>query len=514
MKLARPHLISKIDKYAADVLGISTLSLMGKSGAAVAAAVRSYTNPGDFIAILAGSGNNGGDGYAAAAELLSDRKVKVYDVFSKGQSTDEGKHFLKLYQDKGGEIEAISLTAEQKTEIKSSACIVDAVFGTGFKGEIPPSVKELAAVISESVGSQKIAVDVPIGINAEDGSIDPCTAFVHAIVELSFIKPGIVSYPARSYIGKIIYDDLGLPLKKIEEHFDFKYELVDETFAKNHLPIRKRNTHKGSFGKTLLITGSSRYPGAGRLSLEAALRGGSGLVTFLGEEPLTEDYVREYPEAIYQSFNPLDDSAPDFVKKLSLSFNSTLIGSGSGNTAYTARIVKELLLSEGGTLILDADAINSLAEEYPDALTLIKNSKRHVILTPHPLEFARLSGMDVATVQNKRLAAATKFAGENKCTLVLKGAGTIVTDGKQVFINASGSSALSKAGSGDVLAGFIASLAARGTEPVIAAALGAYYHGCAGDNLAREFSTYGVTPSDLPKEIARAIAKTQASEEI
>ncbi len=509
MKLARPHLISEIDKYSAEVLGISTVELMGKSGRAVAAAVRSYVAPGAFIAILAGSGNNGGDGYAAAKELLSDYKVKVYDVFSAGQKTEEGKYYFKLFSDGGGEIENVTLSPSQRAEIKSAACIVDAVFGTGFKGEIPDTVKALATLMSEAVGSQKIAVDVPIGVNADDGSADLCTAFVHAVIELSFIKPGIVSYPARSYIGTILYDDLGLPSEKIEKKFDFKYTLIDEAFAEKCLPVRKNNSHKGSFGKALLITGSTRYPGAGRLTLEAALRGGSGLVNYLGDAALAEEYVREFPEVIYKGMDMEKEEASSLAVELSAASGSTLIGSGSGNNAAIALITKKLLESEGGTLILDADAINSISEEYPDAPSLIKNAKRPVILTPHPLEFARLSGVDVATVQNTRLASAVRFAKENGCVLVLKGAGTIVTDGEEVLINGSGSSALAKAGSGDVLAGFIASLAAGKLSPINAAALGVYYHGKAGDNLAKEFSTYGVTPSDLPKEIARAIAKTQ-----
>lgn len=511
MKLALSSLISEVDIYATDVIGTPLIDLMGRSGAAVESVVRSYTKEGGFVVILAGSGNNGGDGYAAAVRLMKDYRVKVFDVFSKGQRNAEGQHFLSLFKEQNGELEDLVLSEAQKQQIKSAACIVDAVFGTGFRGEIPKIVKELATVVSESVGAKKIAIDVPMGVNADDGSVDISAASMHATVELSFIKPGIVSYPARSYVGRIIYDDLGLPRERIEKHFDFKYRLIDEEYAKKHLPKREENSSKGSFGKALLITGSARYRGAGRLSLEAALRGGAGLVTFLGTSELIDDFSREYPEAIYKSADLSDASADAFITELSASHGATLIGSGSGNDENTARITEALLTSEGGTLVLDADAINALAAERSDALTLIKNAKRPVILTPHPLEFSRLSGNDVATVQRKRLAMAIRFAAENRCVLVLKGAGTIVTDGNDVYINASGSSALAKAGSGDVLAGFIASLAASSLKPTVAAALAVYYHGAAGDSLAEELSTYGVTPSDLPKEIARMIAKTQAA---
>ncbi len=509
MKLALSSLISEIDKYAAEVVGMPLIDLMGRSGAAVEGAVRSYVKDGSFVVILAGCGNNGGDGYAAAVRLMKDFRVKVFDVFSKGQRTDEGRHFLELFKSMDGEVEDLTLSAEQKNEIKNAACIVDAVFGTGFRGEIPDTVKELATVVSEAVGAKKIAIDVPMGVGADDGSVDISTASVHATVELSYIKPGIVSYPARSFVGRIIYDDLGLPKDRIEKQFDFKYRLIDEEYAKKHLPRRDDNSNKGTFGKTLLITGSERFRGAGRLTLEAALRGGVGLVAYAGAEKLTEEYSREFPEAIYKSFDIDGGESVDELIALSSQYSSLLIGSGSGNTPEVARLTEALLASEGGPLILDADAINSIAAERENALVLIKNAKRPVILTPHPLEFARLSGHDVATVQRKRLATAIRFAAENRCILVLKGAGTIVTNGKDVYINTSGSSALAKAGSGDVLAGFIAALSAYVEEPIVAAALGVYYHGAAGDSLARELSTYGVTPSDLPREIARMIAKTQ-----
>ncbi len=509
MKLARPCHIPEIDKYSTEVTGIPLRELMRRSGAAVEKAVRSYTAPGATVIVLAGSGNNGGDGYSAAVGLMEDYRVKVFDVFSKEQRSEEGKHYLALYKQKGGVIENLTLSDAQKTEIKGSSCIVDAVFGTGFDGELPELVRELATVVSESISAVKIAVDVPMGINADDGSADICTTAMHATVELSFVKPGIVSYPAKNFVGNIIYDDLGLPTAEIAKHFDLKYRLLGEDYAEAHLPKREENSNKGTFGGTLVITGSKRYPGAGRLSLEAALRGGAGLVTYLGEEELSTEYSAAFPEVIYKAADMESEAAHELISELSASSPSTLFGSGSGNTETVAAIAERLLSQEGGVLILDADAINALAFERSDAQLLIRNAKRQVILTPHPLEFARLSGHDVASVQRKRLAVATDFAAQNKCILVLKGAGTIVTNGTDVYINTSGSSALAKAGSGDVLAGFIASLAAQGMPPIVASALGVYYHGAAGDSLAKELSTYGVTPSDLPREIARMICKTQ-----
>lgn len=514
MKLAKSELITEIDAYAQNTLGVSIMTLMERSGDAVAAVVRHRVAEGSRVIIFAGKGNNGGDGYATAIKLMPDYDVKVIDVFGEGQRTDEGKYFLEKFRELGGVIEILSLTDEKKNEIKSAGCIVDAIFGTGFRGEIPEIVKELSVVISESLGVEKIAIDVPIGVDADDGSVERCAFSATATVELCFIKPGIVSYPARSFVGDIIFDDLGLPRDVIREHFKdrLRYILTDSKWAAETLPKREANSHKGSFGKLLLITGSKRYRGAGRLSLSAALRGGVGLVTYLGDPELVTELSAEYPEAIYKSVemgDRLTDEGVNDIVELSKKYSATLIGSGSDNTDGLARLVKKLLDTEGGTLILDADAINALSQNAEEGREAIKAAKRPLILTPHPLEFARLSGLDVAYVQTNRMEVAINFAAEHKCTLVLKGAGTLVTDGDYVFVNKSGSSALAKAGSGDVLAGLVGAFSAFVTDTNISAALAAFYHGKAADALAKELSTFGVTPSDLPVAIAKQISITE-----
>ena len=512
MKLAKSSLIAEIDRYASDELGIPTSQLIERSGKAVARVVRDMTVRGGLVIIFAGKGNNGADGYAAACELLPDYPVIVFDVFGEGQKSDDGKFFLEKYVSLGGDLRILELDKSTEELIKSSATVVDAIFGTGFFGEIPELVRRLSIIVSETVGVNKIAVDVPVGVNADDGSVDICTAKASATVELSFIKPGIVSYPARSFVGRIIHDDIGLPYDDIIKKFPFRYNYIDASLASRLLPKREENSSKGSFGKLLAITGSERYRGAAALSLEAALRGGAGYVTYLGIKALCDSLSARFPEAIYKEMNigeNISDSDVQAIVSLSQTSNVTLIGSGSGNTPATAALTLSLLSSEGGTLVLDADAINSLSSFGNDGVLAIKNSKRRVVLTPHPLEFARLAGMDVATVQRNRISSAVKFAAENKCILVLKGAGTIVTDGSEVYINSSGSSALAKAGSGDVLAGLLASLCASVKDALLASVLAVYFHGAAADTASDKLSSYGVTPSDLPVTVAKVISECE-----
>ena len=272
----------------------------------------------------------------------------------------------------------------------------------------------------------------------------------------------------------------------------------DRDTARRLLPLRPENSNKGSFGKLLVITGSEKYRGAAHLSLGAALRGGVGLVSFLGDAELCRELRSVYPEAIY-----LDRQDADPVA-LSRAHTATLIGCGSDRTDALFSTVKGLILSEGTPLVLDADALNAIAASAEGA-AIFKRASRPLILTPHPAEFSRLTGAPTEEIQTSRLRYAVEFASEHRLTLVLKGSGTVVTDGESAYINTSGSSALAKGGSGDVLAGLIGALTASGMKPIEASALGVYLHGAAGDALAESLSTFGVTPSDLPVAIAHQL---------
>jgi len=512
MKLALSSQISKIDAFCAGRLGIPVQSLMEKSGEAVAKVIKEKLASGASVAILAGKGNNGGDGYAAACLLAKEYDVCVFDIFSEGQKTEEGKYFYDKFLALGGKIVKYDAAPETLSKIKASGAIVDAIFGTGFHGEVPEELRTLAISIRESVSAYKVAVDVPLGINADNGSVSDFAISVDKTVELSLIKPGIVSYPARSYVGEVVYDSLDIPHDKIFESFDFKYEMITEKLANERLPVRKNNSNKSSFGRLLMITGSKKYKGAAHLSLEGALRGGTGYVSYVGTDELLRELSQKYPEAIYKKYPEtaeLSDEEIGEIVELSKSSSATLIGSGSDNTEGLLRLTLALLSSEGAPLVLDADAINALAEIKDAGRLALKNAKRRVIITPHPLEFSRLSGRAVAEVQQHRIELAEGFAEEYGALVVLKGAGTVIADKERVAINATGSSALAKAGSGDVLAGFLSALVAQKIEPYLAATLAVAFHALAADRLAKEFSSYGVLPSDLPREIARTMAAAE-----
>ena len=512
MLLAKPHMIPEIDKYAAEVLGIPTRILMQRAAKAVADAVASSLKKGAKVTVFAGKGNNGGDGYAAALLLMDDFEVCVYDVFGAGQKSDAGRYFFDAFTSRGGDVSSLTFDSDTLGKISKSDCVIDAVFGTGFVGEYPREAIMLADILRSLDTSYKLAIDVPLGVNASDGSVyNDALYHADATVALGFVKPGLVSYPAKEYVGKLIYDNIGLHNDDILHNFEWLDRLLDYDLASSLIPKRRDNSNKGSFGKLLMICGSSAFPGAAHLALEAALRSGVGLVTYLGEKDVCDSLLYKHPETIYKPFSVPCATDVDlaFLAELSSLHTGVLIGSGSSRSSGLKTVIERLLSIEGSPVILDADAINVVAENSEWGRELIRSSPRSVILTPHPLELSRISGIPTDEIQSDRLSVARRFAAECGCILVLKGAATVVTDGVRTYINSSGSSALAKAGSGDVLAGMLASVVASGTDPLSAAALSVYFHGLAADVLATDLSEFGVTPSDLPCEIGRQLAKAK-----
>lgn len=505
MKLAFSSQIKEIDSFAINSLGISAEVLMGRSGLAVSSAVRSISKSGSRVLILAGKGNNGGDGYAAACDLFFDYDVTIIDVFSAGQKTDEGKYYLDKFTSLGGKVLPYG---EGATDLISTAdVIVDAIFGTGFLGSPPKAIFGLIDLVNSS-SAKKIAVDVPLGVNADDGSIHNKAILADITVSLSYLKPGLLSYPAKEYCGKVILDTIGMPTNTIEESIHFPNRLFDFEEAKEALPERQQNSSKGSFGKALLITGSKTYPGAGILALEAALRGGAGYVTQIADSNEIESYIHRFPEALFaRELMYGGEYNLEKIVNASGRNTSTLIGSGCECTSALADLAEGLVKIEGAPLIIDASAINAIAQYKGRGI--LRNAKRKIILTPHPLEFSRLSDLSVDYIQRHRISAAKSFAREYGVILILKGAATIITDGDRLYINSTGSSALAKAGSGDVLAGLLASIMAYHGDPLVASALAVYLHGKAGDTLSEKFSEFGVTPSDLPIEIAKIMRETE-----
>ena len=271
--------------------------------------------------------------------------------------------------------------------------------------------------------------------------------------------------------------------------------ITTKEYVSAHLPKRFSESNKGTYGKTMLICGSKNMRGAAALATLGALRTGVGLVTLAS----TKEVIDSLSSTIYEPIFADRDST-DII---SLSDKMNSIGIGCGMGADAKEYIHALILKEGAPLIIDADGINALSKNAD----ILKNAKREIVLTPHPLEFSRLSGLSLEQIQSDRERVALSFAKEYGVTILLKGKDTVIASGDKFFVNPTGSSALAKGGRGDVLCGMICSFAAQGASPFDAAVISAYVHGLAGERLAKIHSEYGVLASELPLEAAKILCE-------
>ncbi|MBQ2719702.1 MAG: NAD(P)H-hydrate dehydratase [Clostridia bacterium] len=494
-----PALTQKIDAFAERELHIPVETLMGRAGDAVAAAVAALTPPPARILLFCGGGNNGGDGYAAACRLTAmGYRALCVDALGAGQRSEAGRRFLAEYRRLSGE----PLSLREAAAMPSAVC-VDAVLGTGARLPLPPSFAELSEVM-RAAAPLHVAVDLPLGVDAEGGAVDALAVPADETVCLGFAKVGLYSYPARAFVGRVTVADLGLDTPAVRAAFGITSHLLTSKTVRPFLPKRVADSHKGSYGHLLLLVGSHAYRGAALLAAKGALRMGAGLITLASDESVLRGALPLLPELI---LTPLDGEAP-LPDAIVRGKSAVLLGSGSGVSEALAARLTALLTSEGGPLVIDADGLTVLAERL--GVDALKTSKRKVVLTPHPGEMARLVGTDVPTVQADRLTLARRFAADYGVTLVLKGAGTVVAEGERFYINTSGTPALAKGGSGDVLAGAIASLIATGLPPAEAAALAVWLHGAAGERLAAVHSSLGVRPFELADAMAGVLSEVEA----
>ena len=500
-----PSLIPAIDEYAATGLGIPPLTLMQRAGAFIAKNIRSRLPAGSSVLIYCGGGNNGGDGYAAAVRLLRDGyRTRAVDLLSAGQRTEEGKACLAAYISLAGP----PLTPEEASAF-SANCLVDAVFGTGGHEPLPAAVSQMTDRFRNPAGALRVAVDVPLGANAENGRLAALFAPADLTLCLTFPKYGLFSYPARGICGEILTDSLGLDPEPLRRRFGLTDTLTDAKTLIPLFPPRRADAHKGIYGHLLLLCGSCAYRGAAVMSSLAAvsLRMGAGLVTLASEEAVLSAVLPRVPEVISQSIPPLSDLPEETLLSLIDKKTCILLGPGTEPTDLLFDKIRLLLSLPGAPLVLDAGALGSLALCRDEAKTCLQNAKRKVVFTPHPAEFARMLGVSVREVQENRLETAVSFAAQVPGVLILKGAGTVVAEGERFSINTSGGPALSKGGSGDILAGAVAAMIAAGLLPYDAARAAVYLHGAAGDSLSRIYSDRGVLPTDLPAEMARTLAR-------
>jgi NAD(P)H-hydrate epimerase len=492
-----------LDKAAIDDYGICGLVLMENAGRQVVELIRRVTGDirGRRVTIFTGKGNNGGDGYVAARHLLNmGAEVKVLSLVNTAEITGDaavnfeiwrkmGQKVYAVYQGDGSNIARLALL--------NTDFIVDAIYGTGFKGKMTEKAGRIVEVLNRS-GKPVVAVDIPSGLEAGTGRVNgPCVR-ANYTVTFGLPKLGMFLEPGADYTGEITVADISLPGVLIEKAAPQRY-LITADSVKDWLPSRSASAHKGNFGRVLIVAGSRGMTGAASLAGEAAIRSGAGLVTVavpetlhnIMEEKLTEVMTVPLPD---DGNGSLSKEAGRNILALLDDMDVLALGPGLSQAPGVVTLVRELIPSLKIPCVLDADALNALAGETD----ILNKLQAPGVITPHPGEMARLMEVKPKNIQEDRIGNAVKAAADWNVVTLLKGARTVVAapDGA-VYINSSGNPGMATAGSGDVLTGLIASLIAQGMKPARAAAAGAYLHGLSGDQAAADKGMMGLIASDI-----------------
>lgn len=502
MKACTAAQMRQIDKMAEELGGIPSIVLMENAALACVEALGEVR--GKRIGVFCGKGNNGGDGFAMARHLVNrGAQVTVFLVCGSEFAGDALVNF-EIISKMGIPIIEIADTELLPYQIQLQDVVVDAVFGTGMHGLITGIPAEVIALLNQ-YATFILAVDIPSGVQADTGELCGVAVKADKTVTFAAYKTGMLLYPGAGYVGQVVVADISIP-EYIINGQELPCNVLDAQLIQNWMPARKADSHKGDYGKVLIVGGSEGMTGAPTLAARAALRCGSGLVTVgipAGLNPIMEVKLTEAMTL------PLADecgalciaAAERIVQKMN-GCDVLLFGPGIGRGPAVLPILKQILANAKIPVIIDADGLNALAGN----LQVLDVCSCNLIFTPHSMEFSRLSGHPPAAVEAARLAVSGEFAQEQGVTLVLKGSRTVVTapDGEQ-YVNITGNSGMATGGSGDVLAGMIAAFVARGLGETESAALAVYLHGLAGDIAAGKVGKEALNAGDIVDSIPDAL---------
>lgn len=501
--------------------------------------------PAGRVLVLCGSGNNGGDGFAAARFLADGSMRERREVVVLYLGAVDGGHVpdttkmsaecARQYQ-LAAEAEIPVLTTAYEVMLADIAVVVDAVFGIGLCRAVSGVIAEVFEQIT-AANLPVLAVDIPSGIHADTGTVLGVALRAQATVTMQALKAGLLLYPGADYAGVIAVRDIGIDVGGLSSHFA---SLADASLLRRVLCPRERRSHKGTYGRVALICGSVDMSGAAVLSARAALRSGAGLVDVMTAEENRLILQIAVPEAIvttYESAPSLGTSEFGSVEAIAAvrrgvramigRANGVVIGCGLGQSS-AARVVLQAALNalpRDGRMpvVLDADALNLLAEEPKGWEDIPAAVRARMVITPHPTEMGRLSGIPVSDILADPVGVARAYAEKTGVIVVLKDAHTVVASpGGQVFICAAGNAGMATGGSGDVLAGMLGTLLVQVRERLFpdledsltvaeAVAAGVYWHAAAGDAAAMRVGEYGLTAGDIIRasgEVVRGWSET------
>ena len=504
MRIVTAEEMRDIDRRTILERGVPGMVLMEKAGQAVADLILGRIFPRS-IALVTGKGNNAGDGFVVARLLhKAGQEVKLLLLADKAELSGDA---LLNFQALPPEIpQFLCQTREQIPSFLNQAdCIVDAILGTGARGEIKGVYADVISAINQSPACV-VSVDIPSGLPSDAVWFDGLCVHADFTVAMGLPKMGMVQYPARGFCGEMIVDPLVFPEDLLSAPRASRTNLITSEVARSLFPLRPPDGHKGTFGSVLIIAGSPGMTGAAVMTALSAARSGAGLVYAAIPKSLNPILEVKLTEPLTLPMPTSEEGIPDMLmyegimKKIE-SMDAVALGPGMGRAPKTQDLIRKLFLTIDKPLVLDADGLNA----FENQADLFKTRSHPAILTPHPGELSRMVQIPASEIQMNRMETARKYAEEFQAILVLKGAATVIAEpGGEVFVNSSGNTALSKGGSGDVLTGLIAGFLAQGSQPLSAAICGVFLQGLSGEIASRQKTERAALPGDVIEAIPLA----------
>ena len=510
MYLVTAEQMRQADRMTIQELGIPEMVLMENAGKAVTDFLKETFADllQKAVTIVAGAGNNGGDALVAARYLHQmGVPVKVFIHADREMSPSAKQNYeifsrlpVKIYW-----LDSENSMHLLKVTVNYSDIFIDGLLGTGVNREVTGRAEQIIDIANRR-SCVKVAIDVPSGLNSDTGEIWGRCLKADYTVALAQPKRGHMLNKGMKYCGQVVVKEIGIP-DEIYEKLNLNCQIIDENCLKFCKEPRNRSSHKGSFGHLLAVGGSMGMSGAVTLTAQAALRSGVGLVSCAVPEAVQLHVAVNVPEAMVQPLpegNRFSMASVEPLQEMLRSKRAVVAGPGMGSSEATGAIIREILQNDRCPVVIDADGLNT-AEQW---LEQAGQAQMPVILTPHPGEMARLSGLETGYIQSNRLAVAQEFAEKKHVWLVLKGANTIIAapDGR-LYMNVMDSPALAVAGSGDVLAGMIGAFLAQGLPPEEACCAAVYAHGLAGRHVAETIGEVSSKASDIIQSIPMILTR-------
>jgi ADP-dependent NAD(P)H-hydrate dehydratase / NAD(P)H-hydrate epimerase len=510
MKICTPSQMQQIDRTAIEGMGIPGLTWMENAGRGTYETIVSHYGEivGKPIVVFCGKGNNGGDGFVIA-RYLKQNGADVITILLGNKTEIKGDAATNLAKAEKLGIPIKQFSDPGRLEIPADTwLIVDAIFGTGFTGEINEPISGIVEQIN-AFDCIVVAVDCPSGLDGATGRVSNPTVKANLTVTFGLPKIGQAVYPGKAYCGDLEIIDIGFPsgLDK-----DINTYLITEQLAASYLPARNPESHKGDYGKLFILAGSIGYTGAATLTSLAALKSGAGLVILgipeslnaIMETKLTEVITKPLPDV--KKGGHLATRGMGEIRRQIKWADSLAIGPGIGTHHETTELVNRLVRQIEKPVVIDADGLNIIAKD----ISCLKEHKGPLVISPHYGEFARLSKLSIEEISQNRFELAKAFAKEYNLTLILKGAPSIVTTKSgEIYINGSGNDGMATAGSGDVLTGLIAGFMAQGVDSEKAAIAATFAHGLAGDLAAGELGRRGMIAGDILRMVPEALLELE-----